>query len=242
MENATSYEANFSYSKGSLAVTPGSWQNFAWFQLRKELAKDVAKITKADNRILIVGVGDGGVLLQMKWKRVEAIGIDINKKFLRQSKKFCTPIVASASHFPFKDGVVDTVFFELVLHHLKGQMPLELPIKEAYRTLTSKGKVVAIEPNALNPSGFLLNTINQFHLYAKLFGGSNYEFALTPKEIATSLSEFSSTNMEGLSFIHPRFPLTLQNWILKNNSFFKKYFTFFAWILIVIGYKGGQHN
>jgi len=234
----TKYEAEFNYAKGSLAVTPQTWHNFCWFCLRQKMFKEVnGLLVGRRNKVLIVGLGDGGILPQLKSTgKIDVLGVDINRDFLLKSKDYCDLVVASASHLPIKNNSIDMVFFELVLHHLKGQMDLHIPLNQALGALVPNGKVVAVEPNALNPSGVLLNLINIFHSYSRLFGGSDYEYALTSKELHKALASFSA-EVNPLSFLHPRFPVFLQIWILRHHRFLVKWFSAFAWIFMAIGYK-----
>jgi len=234
----TQYEAQFSYAKGSLAITPHSWHEHCWGCLREEMLKDTSVLLgDRKNRVLVVGLGDGGILPQLKLKNdIEAVGVDINREFLVKSKDYCDLVVASASHLPIKKDSFDMVFFELVLHHLKGQMNLSIPLGQAYDVLAPNGKVVAVEPNALHPSGFLMNLINVFHSYSRLFGGSDYEYSLTAKELKVALKDFT-VKIDALSFLQPRFPLSVQLWILRNNRFFMKWLSNFAWVFMVVGCK-----
>ena len=177
---------------------------------------------------MIVGVGARGILTYGAVEDVQKIGINVNKRFLLHFKEYGDTILASASHLPLKEGVIDLVLFELVLHHLKGQRSLEVSLREAQRVLVNGGRLIAIEPSSLNPSGFLMNVINVFHLYSRLFGGSNYEYALSPKEIKTQLSAFSGVKIKALTFLHPRLPVSLQRFILKYEGFLMKRLAYFA--------------
>ena len=232
------YEARFDYSKGVIGATPGSWKVSAWNQLNKRTTELVGRLAKGSKRVLIVGVGSGGSLSNYGQESVvQKLGIDINRKFLLNSRKKCEPILASALHLPLKEESIDLVFFELILHHLKGQKSLEGSLKEAYRVLGDKGKLVSVEPNSLNPSGFLMNVINSFHSYSTLLGGSNYEFSLTPKEIRTALSDFSTVEIMAFSYIHPRLPVPVQRSILRHQGFLMKRFAYFAWMLLIMAKK-----
>jgi ubiquinone/menaquinone biosynthesis C-methylase UbiE len=232
------YEASFDYSKGAFYATPRSWKSFAWSHLGKRMADLVVSLVKERKRILYVGVGSGSSLSNVGQEYgIQKIGIDINKKFLRDSREDCDVILASALHLPLKECSIDLAFFELVLHHLKGQRCVEGSMKEAYRVLVNRGKLIAVEPNSMNPSGFLMNLVNTFHLYSAVSGGSNYEFALTPKEIRTVLSDFSCIEIIAFSYLHPRFPLSVQRSILRNEGFLNKRFAYFAWMLLIVACK-----
>lgn len=235
---ALKYEARFAYSKGILNVTPRSWHNFAWRHLRNRMMNHVSYSVGEKERILIVGVGTGGIMSYVKLgQNVQKIGIDVNEVFLSHLKKSFDTVLASASHLPLREGVIDLVFFELVLHHLKGQQILEVSLREANRVLVNGGRTFAVEPSSLNPSGFLMNLINMFHLYSRLFGGSNYEYALSPKELKTLFCDFSGVKIEALTFLHPRFPISLQRFILKYERFLMNRLAYFAWMFLITAYK-----
>ena len=56
------------------------------------------------SRVLIIGVGDGGILPHLRLDdSVQKIGVDVNKNFLIQSKKYCDVVLASASSLPLRD-------------------------------------------------------------------------------------------------------------------------------------------
>jgi SAM-dependent methyltransferase len=190
------------------------------------------------DRVLIIGIGRGDILPYLgRGQKALKIGIDINKKFLQRSKSYCDIVLASAPYLPIKKDSIDLVFFDLVLHHLKGQRNLKASLKEAHRSLLVGGKLIAIEPNSLNLSGLLLNVINRFHLYSHLFGGSNYEYALSPKEINAVLSDFRSIKIEALTLLNPRFPLFIQRYIMKRETFLLRKLTWFAWLFLIIASK-----
>jgi SAM-dependent methyltransferase len=229
------YEQEFHYSKGSLDVTPRKWFLLAWDHFRKRIALYMNLLAEKSRVMIIVGVGEAGFLPDVN--KVWTIGMDINRKALEKTDRRIDLIIGSASHLPLKDASVDVVYFELVLHHLKGQMDLAVPLTESHRVLMSNGRMVAIEPNMMHPSGFLLNLLNLFHLYASVFGGSNYEYSLTTKELTVPLSCFSGFEVKALSFYHPRFPLFLHNYIMKREAFLKKHFASFAWMVLVSAVK-----
>lgn len=235
---ALKYEACFAYSEGALSITPGAWHIFAWNHFTKRTANCVGRLVKKGERILIVGIGRGDILPYVWLEQdIPKIGIDVNKKFLLDSKEYCDVIMASASHLPIRECTIHLIFFDLVLHHLKGQRNLEVSLNEANRVLVNWGQLIAIEPNSLNPSGFLMNMINIFHLYSLLFGGSNFEYAISPKEIKTLLSDFSSLEIRVLTFVHPRLPISIQRYILKKEKILSKKFGYFAWMLMITARK-----
>jgi SAM-dependent methyltransferase len=229
------YEQEFHYSKGSLDVTPRDWFWLAWGHFRREISRCMSEVVKKNCIMVIVGVGESGFVPRegSMW----TIGIDINRTALAKTDRKIDLVIGSASHLPLKENSVDLVYFELVLHHLKGQMSLSVPFSESYKVLVPHGRMIAVEPNMLHPSGFLLNLLNVFHLYASVFGGSNYEYSLTAKELTVPLSRFSGFEVEALSFYHPRFPLFLQRYIMQRADFLKKHFSSFAWMILVRAVK-----
>ena len=229
------YEQEFHYSKGSLDVTPRDWFWVAWDHFRGEISRCMSKYVKNNCIMVIVGVGESGFVPSegSMW----TIGIDINRTALAKTDRRIDLVIGSASHLPLKENSVDLVYFELVLHHLKGQMSLAVPLSESYKVLVPHGRIIAVEPNMLHPSGFLLNLLNVFHLYASVFGGSNYEYSLTIKELTAHLGCFSGFEVKALSFYHPRFPLFLQRYIMKRDVFLKEHFSSFAWMILVDAVK-----
>jgi SAM-dependent methyltransferase len=232
------FERDFKGHKGALDVTPRSWYSMVYDDLRKRTVGYMNRVVSDKETVLIVGVGKGDILPYV-WleQRILKIGIDINEDVLKEAKEFCDTILASASHMPMKRDSTDVVFFDLVLHHLKGQKELRPSLKEAHRVLTDNGKMIAIEPNLLNFSGLLMSIINTFHMYAWLFGGSNYEYALSIKEIRSVLSGLFSSRIAALTLLHPRFPPFVQRFILKNERFLLRKLAFFAWMLLVTAHK-----
>lgn len=240
-QKALKYEKEFSYSHGILNITPQSWYAFAWSFIRKQIVEYMEQLieNKTEQKILIVGVGVGDILPYVwKRKRVFKIGIDINKNFLLKSTRLCYSILASASDIPLRDDTIDVVFFDQVLHHIAGQGTLEKSIKDAHRVLIKNGKFVAMEPSSYNFSGFLLNLINTFHLYHTFFGGSNYEFALSPAKMRKMMLDlFRVVQIRGITFVHRRFPVSLQKFLLRIEKPFLEKIGDFAWYFRLVAIK-----
>lgn len=232
------YESSFKGSRGALDITPRSWFTFAWDNLRRRTVSYMNRIVTEIGPVLVVGVGTGDILPHIwQTREVLKIGIDVNKEVLEQSKEYCDPVLASASQLPVRRNSIHLVFFDLVLHHLKGQKTLGACTRETHRVLVRKGKIVAIEPNSLNFSGLLMNVINTFHMYSMLFGGSSYEYALSTKEIRNLLSDHFEPRIGALTLLHPRFPMFMQRFILKNERFLLRKFAYFAWMFLITAQK-----
>ena len=92
----------------------------------------------------------------------------------------------------------------------------------------------------MNPSGFLLNAINKFHFYSRLFGGSNYEYALSPKDIRNAFSDFSEVTIKALTFLNPRLPVPVQRIILNHEKFLSRIVAQFAWIILITACKSDR--
>jgi ubiquinone/menaquinone biosynthesis C-methylase UbiE len=120
--------------------------------------------------------------------------------------------MADGSNIPLRNDSVDLVICNQVLHHIIGQGNLGATIKECHRILKRGGKLIAIEPNSLHPSGVLVNIANRFHKYHFLSGGSDYEFPISPLYILKLLRDNSFHVLKSfvVTFSHPRFPVFLQ--------------------------------
>lgn len=211
MNMATEFEKNFEYGKG-IIPTPGKWISNFWDYHRNKTAELIRPFLSEAQSILFIGVGSGDVLpiIEMTGKMV--VGIDLNKRFLCQSRDCCHPIEGDGSFLPLKDRTFDLVICNMVLHHIVGQGGLEKTLSECGRVLKKNGKLMAFEPNLLHPSGLAMTALNTLHLYHKVAGGSDYEYALSPFRLAKMCRlYFKETTIQAITFSHPRFPLFVQN-------------------------------
>lgn len=237
-ELAKDYEGRFEYGKGILNLTPQSWISHFWSTHRQKVAKTLDAMIQTNSIVLFIGVGKGDVIPLLSSKNAIFVGIDLNKVWIAEARKYCNCIIADGSRIPLKNESIDLVIYDMVLHHIVGQNGLESVIKESFRCLKKDGVFLSFEPNSFHPSGILLNLINRFRLYHSLFGGSNYEFAISPLLLSKILRKiFPKAEMGNFTLSHPRFPIFIQKLIFdKLDSFFRST-PMFSFSLICKGVK-----
>lgn len=111
--------------------------------------------------VLDVGCGEGIALQYIKPKIY--IGADISFSRLRFATtryKKNSFIQGDGTYLPFRSEKFDLVFSYGTLHHLTGRKVF-LMLKEMRRVCRKGGWVAIIEPNAYNPSSFLLGLIRK---------------------------------------------------------------------------------
>lgn len=107
--------------------------------------------------LLEVGSGEGGLVIALNLKGVNACGIDISKENVEISKirarrnsipsaAFC---ISDASRLPFEDCTFDVVISNKVLEHIKEQRKV---IKEISRVLKEGGLLYVSVPNKWFPN------------------------------------------------------------------------------------------
>lgn len=219
-KEAKDFEKDFKHGAGMI-YTPYKWIEFFWEKHRKMVIKQLEVDIQNSKSILFVGVGDGDILQYMDMKEKYIVGIDINSEFMQGGIKYCShAAVADCSLLPFKDKTFDLVICNMVLHHVVGQGDLDGTFRDSARVLKNGGKFVAFEPNLFHPSGAIMTLLNQFHLYHKVGGGSNYEYALSPYKMKRMCRKyFESVKTIPITFSHPRFPIFLQKIIMKSDKF-----------------------
>jgi SAM-dependent methyltransferase len=222
MNKARSFEENFDYGEG-LLPTPEGWIEFFWESFVKRTVKIVRPVIERAGAVLFVGVGRGDIPSRIDSKNTQYIGLDVNFEFLKDAARFCDPVVGDASAIPLQSESVDFVICNMVLHHIIGQGDLARTFQECSRVLKPGGLLYAFEPNVFHPSGLALNLLNRFHLYYRVAGGSNYEYALSPFDVAGQCRRyFDRVRLESLTFAHPRFPIELQRLLFRNDEYFAK--------------------
>lgn len=222
-ELAKDYEGRFEYGKGILNLTPQGWISHFWTTHRQKVASTLEAMIGTNSIVLFTGVGKGDVIPLLSCKNAIFVGIDLNKMWIAQARKYCNCIVADGSRIPLKNESIDLVICNMALHHIVDQNGLESVIKESFRCLKKDGVFLSFEPNSFHPSGMLLNLINRFRLYHSLFGGSNYESAISPLLLLKILKKiFPKAEMGNFTLSHPRLPIFIQKLIFnKLDSFFK---------------------
>jgi ubiquinone/menaquinone biosynthesis C-methylase UbiE len=211
-EKIVRYESEFKYGPGILN-TPRQRISYFWDYYYKTLAPFLSNKIKGAERVIIVGIGSGDIVpfLDESEKR-KIIGIDVNPESLQLAAQHVSVIESDASNMPFENGSADLVICNQVLHHIIGQGSLDATIRECYRILRKEGEFIAIEPNALHPSGIVLNIANRFHMYNYLTGGSDYEFSISPFYMRNIMkkNKFIKLKCSAVTYSHPRFPVALQ--------------------------------
>jgi SAM-dependent methyltransferase len=149
------------------------------------IAKMLGKISpRRDDLVLDLGCGTGYVGMHAlgKW-----VGLDISFASAKRANEnlFCA-VCGDAMHLPFRDGSFDKVVCLGILHHLPESIhQIALEVK---RVLHDRGMVHIFEPNASNPSTFLIH-------HPK----SPFREAITPNERALTASEIIEP-FEDMSF------------------------------------------
>jgi ubiquinone/menaquinone biosynthesis C-methylase UbiE len=107
---------------------------------------------KKEQRVLDIGCGNGILYSLFAQKAIDYTGLDISSKLLALARKRINQIKSSKDKvrlvkgnilaLPFSDNYFDWVFAFAVLHHLPSQELQRQAVKEIFRVLKSKGKVV----------------------------------------------------------------------------------------------------
>lgn len=106
--------------------------------------------------ILDFGCGDGAEALCLKkaFPSSKIIGVDVSQKCISiatsKNLKDCSFMVYDGGKLPFEDNSIDFVFSACVFHHIEKGQHLNL-IKELYRVLKYKSKLIVFEHNPINP-------------------------------------------------------------------------------------------
>lgn len=227
INKAKKFEREFQYGKGMIP-TPDTWISYFWDEHRKKVVHYMNDSFKQARRILFVGFGSGDVVEYLDIQNKYILGIDLNSNFLAQvDKRGISLLAADGASMPVKSNSFDLVICNMVLHHIEGQAGLDNTIGECSRVLKGGGKLLLFEPNFFHPSGMILTLLNKFHLYQKVGGGSNYEYALSPFRLERLCrKKFKKSTTRAITFSHPRFPLFMQKLIFHNESHLNSLYPF----------------
>jgi SAM-dependent methyltransferase len=218
-EKGKEFEKDFQYGKG-LIPTPSDWIAHFWNIHRAKVIESMKGHIKEADSILFVGVGHGDALPPDGLEGKMVVGIDLNRNFLMNSVPRCSALEADGTMLPLKDGCMDLVVCNMVLHHIIGQGGLDAAVDEYFRVLSPGGKLLAFEPNFFHPSGLILTLLNKFHFYHAVGGGSNYEYALSPFRLSRiSRRQFKDVNISMITLSHPRFPVFIQNLFFRIDRY-----------------------
>ena len=236
MNKAKEFEKEFNYGKKGIVPTQKDWAEYFWTVHRNRVAEALRPPVGEANSILVVGVGTGDILSALDLQYKVVIGIDINKARLADAAKCCSPVASDGSNMPFKQGAFDLVICNMVLHHIIGQGSSELKktIAECSNVLKKGGKLFIFEPNIYHPSGIGMSLLSRLHLYHKLTGGSEYEFALSPFWLARICrnARFEKVKTTAITFGQPRLPLFIQNLFFRTDKYFSSIYPLsFSFIL-----------
>jgi ubiquinone/menaquinone biosynthesis C-methylase UbiE len=224
MKKAKEFEKNLEYGRG-IIPTPQRWISYFWDVHRKKVVEYLEPFVKGADSIVFIGVGGGDILPFLSIRDKIVLGLDLNLKFLTQSTRYCSALVADGAMMPVKDESVDLVICDLVLHHIVGQGDLEKSLAECSRVLKNGGRLLVFEPNFFHPSGMAMNLLNKFRLYYKVAGGSDYEFALSPFQVArVCRSHFMKVKIRAITFSHPRFPPFVQKLFFRADRHLSRFY------------------
>ena len=236
VNKAKEFEKEFNYGKKGIVPTQRDWASYFWTIHKDRVAEALRPPIREAKSILIVGVGTGDILSALDLQDKSVIGIDINKIRLIDAAKCCSPAASDGSNMPFRDKSFDLVICNMVLHHIIGQGSSELKktIAECSRVLKKGGSLFIFEPNIYHPSGMGMSLLSRFHLYHKLTGGSEYEFALSPFWIARICRNvhLEKVKTTAITFGQPRLPLFIQNLFFRTDKYFSRIYALsFSFIL-----------
>ncbi len=101
---------------------------------------------------LEVGCGTGGISRRIAPTGARIIATDLSTALINQAKTNSDFLnvfyqIANAEVLPFSPNTFDVIVGNAILHHLDPSVAL----KEFYRVLKPKGRIVFTEPNMLNP-------------------------------------------------------------------------------------------
>ncbi|MBI4981624.1 MAG: class I SAM-dependent methyltransferase [Candidatus Omnitrophica bacterium] len=182
-------------------------------QRRAEYLCDLGNFVNS-NFVLELGCGTGEFTSRFLRKGVKKLAaVDISFDLIKKAKEKCQEnkvyfIVADAEALPFKGKAFDEIVGVSILHHLN----LGIILREVYRTLKQKGKLVFSEPNMLNPQIFLVKNI----LFLKrLSGDVDSESAFIRWRVKNTLkgSGFSAIKVFPFDFLHPATPAKLVGFV-----------------------------
>ncbi len=236
VNKAKEFEKEFNYGKKGIVPIQKDWAAYFW-TIHRDRVVEALRVTVTDAKsMLVVGVGTGDILSSLDLQDKSVIGIDINKTRLVDAAKCCKPAASDGSSMPFRDKSFDLVICNMVLHHVIGQGSSELKktLFECSRVLKKGGRLFIFEPNIYHYSGIGMSLLSRFHLYHKLTGGSEYEFALSPFWLARicRAAHMEKIKTTAITFGQPRLPLFIQNLFFCTDKYFSRIYPLsFSFIL-----------
>jgi 2-polyprenyl-3-methyl-5-hydroxy-6-metoxy-1,4-benzoquinol methylase len=151
-------------------------------------------------KVLDAGCGNGVFGANLAKAGFEVVGVDISLASLRVGKKLAHSnrlsiefIRCDLEHLPFRKETFDVCVCGAVLHHFP---MLDKVIMEISSVIKYQGRLIAFEPNGLNPFARILNDSRYPFLSSCRHVTSN-ERAYTPDELKRALQ---TNGFEGFTF------------------------------------------
>jgi SAM-dependent methyltransferase len=152
--NIFSYDVCFPKYKAASNTHGYLWESY------DNRLREIVKVIDRETSVLEVGCGFGHDLVWTATRGARAIGIDVNSTFVDISNLTKTKIekilgkeldvtIKRTNLLAMNDSEkFDLIFMKDVFHHLE---PRERVVKKLVNLLAPKGRLVIVEPNALNP-------------------------------------------------------------------------------------------
>lgn len=220
---------------------PGEKHHLPHRLVRLELSSVLEALgCRKDSTVLDIGCGSGEDVEYVARVSDDITGVDISEEAI---DVFCSRgykgIVADVKILPFENESFEYVLCPAVLHHLKGQGKLSDYISEFTRVARQGGYLIALEPNAFNISGMLMNIANT--IKPGVTGLVPHERALSPLSLKKDFKAAGLTNVRCIaaSYTWNRFPLCVSRAISKYEGHikYKRPFAYLGWFSIVYGQK-----
>jgi len=215
--------------------------NFPHELVRRELGDALAKAgCKPDSSVLDIGCGSGEDIVYISRISKNITGVDISSEAIAafHARGF-KGVVADVKNLPFPDDSFDFIVCPAVLHHLIGQGKLDVFIMEFVRVLKPGGYLLALEPNAYNFSGILMNIMNA--IKPGITGLVPHERALSPRKLMKILRRagLKQVSCVAASFTWNRLPLFLSRFIARHENSAKHTWPlrYLGWFSILSGRK-----
>jgi ubiquinone/menaquinone biosynthesis C-methylase UbiE len=127
----------------------------------------ISPFLKGSDKVLDFGCGPGSFLCAAAPFCKEIVGVDISKKFTERSQamiqSFQLPhaktVHIQPDQLPFENDSFDALLMVDIIHHLEDA---EKSLKEVFRVLRPKGRVLIYEPNKLNPLIYVMHFMDPF--------------------------------------------------------------------------------
>jgi len=159
----------------------------------KEMQSKIFDEIDLDDVILEIGCGTGIHTIKVSENVSEIIGVDLSTGMLKAFKRKMktndkiSVVLADAEKLPFRSNTFDVIYFVGTLHHIAGASgTIKHAINEATRAAKSKGKILAIEPNADNL---------YLSLRFRLFTAQKNSMYERPCRISELIEAFRSNNL-----------------------------------------------